>query len=125
MDTSSIVTAERRRRRQHSAEFKAKIVERCRQPGASIAATALFNGLNAKMVRKWVSEAEGRRPAAWIEQTSTEVETRSGFIALAPPAASPSAGIQIEVKRGALSVRISWPLEAASVLSTCLCELLR
>jgi transposase-like protein len=125
MDTSSEAIPERRRRRQHSAEFKAKIVETCRQPGVSIAATALFNGLNANMVRKWVSEAEGHRSAAWIDQPRTEVEPVPGFIALAPPSASAPAAIQIELKRGALGIRISWPLEAASVFSTCLSELLR
>jgi transposase len=42
----------RRRRRTHSAEFKAKVVSACRQPGVSIAAVALANGLNANLLRR-------------------------------------------------------------------------
>jgi hypothetical protein len=37
-------------RRVHDAEFKAKVLGECRQPGASIAAVALRHGLNAKYV---------------------------------------------------------------------------
>lgn len=47
--------AQRSRRRVHSAEFKAKVLAQCREPGASIAAVALANGLNANMVRRWLA----------------------------------------------------------------------
>ena len=43
--------------RRHSAEFKARVIELARQPGTSMAAVALANGLNAKMLRRWVHEA--------------------------------------------------------------------
>jgi len=48
----------RRRRRLHSAEFKAKVVAACGKPGVSIAAIALANKLNANLLRRWVVEAE-------------------------------------------------------------------
>ncbi|MBR7780409.1 transposase, partial [Undibacterium sp. BYS50W] len=40
-----------RRRRRHSAEFKAQVIQACKQPGVSIAATALRYQLNANQVR--------------------------------------------------------------------------
>ena len=43
-----------RRRRSYSAEFKAKIVAACQQPGASIASIALANQINPNLVRRWV-----------------------------------------------------------------------
>lgn len=53
MDT--LVTAPaRRRRRRHSEEFKRQVVEACMQPGVSVAAIALANGLNANYLRQWV-----------------------------------------------------------------------
>ncbi|WP_020405465.1 transposase, partial [Hahella ganghwensis] len=47
-----------RKRRQYSAEFKAKIIAACQQPGVSVSAIALDNGLNANLVRRWISDAK-------------------------------------------------------------------
>ena len=43
----------RRRRRQHSAEFKAELVAAALQPGASVSALALAHGLNANLLFAW------------------------------------------------------------------------
>ncbi|MBR7512821.1 transposase, partial [Mycobacterium tuberculosis] len=43
-----------RRRRRHSAEFKAKAVQECMQPGVSIAAIALRRRPDGCMLRRWV-----------------------------------------------------------------------
>ena len=63
MNTSNGYTA-RRRRRKHSAEFKAKVVAACRKPGISMAAVALAHGLNANLLRRWVvaDEAQAAKP---------------------------------------------------------------
>ena len=58
MNTSENGYAGRRRRRQHSAEFKARVVAACRRPGVSIAAVALEHRLNANLLRRWVVAAE-------------------------------------------------------------------
>ena len=44
-----------RRRRTHSPAFKAQVLQACSQPGVSIAAVALTNGLNANLVRRWLN----------------------------------------------------------------------
>ncbi|MGD9636907.1 MAG: transposase [Lautropia sp.] len=54
MDTNLIASPGRNRRRRHSAKFKASVIAACQQPGMSMAAVALANGLNANMLRKWV-----------------------------------------------------------------------
>lgn len=56
----------RRRRRRHSAEFKAAVIEECLRPGVSIAAVALAHGLNANMLRKWVIDGEHRLASAAV-----------------------------------------------------------
>jgi len=53
---------ERRRRRRHSADFKAEAIAACRKPGASIAAAALERSINASLLRRWM--LEGKRPVA-------------------------------------------------------------
>jgi transposase-like protein len=56
MNTYGIDLMGRRRRRRHSAEFKAAVIQECMRPGVSIAAVALAHSLNANMLRKWVIE---------------------------------------------------------------------
>ncbi|MFT7721726.1 MAG: transposase [Roseateles sp.] len=58
MNTYGVDLMGRRRRRRHTAEFKAAVIEECLRPGVSIAAVALAHGLNANMLRKWVIDAE-------------------------------------------------------------------
>lgn len=40
-------------RRRHGAEFEAKVLAACDEPGASISGVALAHGLNANLVRQW------------------------------------------------------------------------
>ena len=40
---------------------KQELVRRCQQPGVSVAATALAHGLNANLLRKWITMASGGR----------------------------------------------------------------
>lgn len=42
--------------RKHSAELRAEVVRACHQPGASVAAIELRNGLNANLVHRWLRE---------------------------------------------------------------------
>lgn len=51
----------RRRRRRLSPEFKAAVAVQCCRPGVSIAVVARANGLNASLLRRWITERE--RPA--------------------------------------------------------------
>lgn len=49
-------------RRRHGAEFKAKVLADCDEPGASISGVALAHGLNANLVRQWRA-GRGAKPA--------------------------------------------------------------
>ncbi|MGP0085680.1 MAG: transposase, partial [Steroidobacteraceae bacterium] len=63
--TKQVIETGRRRRRRHSALFKAEAVGACQQSGVSVAAVALARGLNANMLRDWVRRAErSGRPIA-------------------------------------------------------------
>ena len=50
----------RRRRRRHSAEFKASVVDGYLRLGVPVAAVALAHELAAKLLRKWVIDGEHR-----------------------------------------------------------------
>lgn len=58
MNTYGVDLMGRRRRRRHTAEFKAAVIEEGLRPGVSIAAVALAHSLNANMLRKWVIDAK-------------------------------------------------------------------
>lgn len=121
----------RRRRRTHSAEFKAKVVAACRQPGVSIAAVALANGLNANLLRRWVVSEEQAQPANAMEAVSatpTRVDVESpSFIPLEleRPVVTSKQEINIELRRGATIVKVAWPVAAAAECAAWLRELLR
>ncbi|KHK49021.1 transposase [Ralstonia sp. A12] len=100
-------------RRRHSAEFKAKAVQDCMQPGVSIAAVALRHRLNANLLRRWVAEQEERDGAPEDRELMTVPQAE--FIPLRigePTSAMPD--IQIEVRRGATTISLRWPGSAAA-----------
>ena len=115
-------------RRKHSTQFRAEVLQACRQAGASVAAIALRSGLNANVVYRWLRE-DGRRLDAGVSRHSA-VSTRPGaeFIAVQmpqPAVVAASTDIRIEVRRGASTVTVSWPLQGASECAAWLRESLR
>lgn len=128
MNTSDDGNITRRRRRQHSAEFKAKVVSACRKPGVSIAAVALANRLNANLLRRWVVAEERAKPIATVSAAPARLPVENGtFIPIQVASSGVTAGreIRIELRRGATVVKVDWPLAAAADCAAWLRELLR
>ncbi|MCG1038747.1 IS66 family insertion sequence hypothetical protein [Mycetohabitans sp. B7] len=102
------------RRRRHSKEFKETVVRAAMQPNVSIAAVALHYQLNANLLRRWL--AAQQQDVAREARQSMSVPAAK-FVPLQwqrPGVAPASTVIQIEVRRGAASVTIRWPLCAAA-----------
>ena|SRR3982750_3487984 len=124
-------TLVRRRRRAHRAEFKAKVVSACRQPGVSIAAVALANQLNANLLRRWVVAEEQTQPITPTETAAAALPPRSvenrTFIPVQLETSTlvTAQEITIELRRGATVVKVGWPLAAAAECGSWLRELLR
>ena len=119
MNTSNGYTV-RRRRRKHSAEFKAKVVAACRKPGMSMAAVALAHGLNANLLRRWVvaDEAQTAKPMdALIGSPAPSTPENRTFIPIQVETSAVTAPqeITIEMRRGAMIVKIGWPLSRMSL----------
>lgn len=109
-------------RRRHSAELKARILEACAEPGASVARIAMENGLNANVVHKW------RRRAAVSRGSTKHVVPAAEFVplpVLPPAAAMPMGDIRISIRRGGTTVDIQWPVSGAECCAQWLRELLR
>lgn len=122
-----VVETGRRRRRTHSAHFKAEAVGACQQSGVSIAAVALARGLNAAMLHRWVKQAErsGRPIAIRTMTPSVAIENEEGFVPLPLPSNPISGAIRIEVRRRGGSVTVEWPASAAHECALLLRELMR
>jgi transposase len=126
---SEQVAGGRRRRRVHSDEFKANTVASCQTAGISVAAVAMANGINANLLRRWVREAETRAGAlacGLLPAPRPVARTASAaFVPMQLPAPSAAPAIRIELRRGATSVTMSWPSEAADACAAWMRELLR
>ena len=119
----------RRHRRLHSDEFKAQAVAACMQPGMSMAAVALANGINANLLRRWVQAAEMRpdtelAPALPVPKRYA-AQTAAAFVPMQLPAKVPAADIRIELRRGATAITVTWPTEASAECAAWMRELLR
>jgi transposase len=129
MNTYGMDLMGRRRRRRHSAEFKAAVIEECMRPGVSMAAVALAHSLNANMLRKWVIDAQNvlpPKPKAAPAQSVQDVPMPGPtFVPLALPAPSVEGEIRIELQRGGTTVTLVWPAAAARECAAWLSDWLR
>lgn len=133
-------------RRRHGAEFKAAVVAECNEPGASVAAVAQAHGLNANLVHQWRRGRGAPAITAAAPVTAPVMEVTSVATAApvfipvelpaptpAPTAAVPAPApepdvpqeIHIELRRGAVTVSVRWPMQAAAQCATWLREILR
>ena len=113
----------RRTKRTYSAQTKAELLAACNVPGASIAAVASANGMNANVLHRWLKESSKSQPpigiGAGIGATSVDMVDHSvpSFIALpllTKPAEPVEREIKVEVRKGGLLMTVTWPMSAAS-----------
>jgi transposase len=108
-------------RRRYSKELKAQVLAECDGAGASVAKVAMAHGINANIVHGWrklAREGGGAvtgRPLEFVP------------VAIAPVAMQPARerDVEIELRRGSVSMKITWPASAAADLAAWTRELLR
>lgn len=134
---NQVSTVERPRRREYSVEFKASVLEQCRQPGASLAGIALSHGINPNMVHRWMREERQRQVLADLQQTASafvplqlQASAATGSSTVPSPQRAGDSGaaaetIHIEIQRGGATVSVHWPLSGAAQCAQVLRELLR
>ena len=109
------------RRRRYSGEMKSQVLAECDTPGASVAKVAMSYGINANVVHGWRKLARGGGDAPVV--TTREFVP----VVLEGAGASNSAecGIEVELRRGAVTMKLTWPLSAAADFAAWTRELLR
>ena len=115
------MTSDKKTRRRYSESKKAQVLAECCEPGASVAKVAMAHGINANVVHRWRQLCQGQAPAA-LAKTSE-------FIALPLPMPTESAAVapdvRVELRRGPVSITVTWPVSAAAELASWTRELLR
>lgn len=108
-----------RNRRRYSRELKEQIVAECEAPGASVAKVALSHGINANIVHGWRKLAGRVQPAV----------ARPEFVPVAVPPMVQANGddrkVELELRRGSVTIKVLWPMDAAAELAAFTRELLR
>ncbi|WP_140637608.1 IS66-like element accessory protein TnpA [Methylibium rhizosphaerae] len=109
-----------RKRRRYSRELKAQVLAECDEPGASVAKVAMSHGINANIVHGWRKLAREAAPQMVARQEFVPV-------AVAPTAQvrSDERGIELELRRGAVTIKLLWPMSAAAELAAWTRELVR
>jgi len=98
--------------------LKRQVLAECAAPGASVAKVAMSHGLNANLVHKWRRQAQ-----------ASDRAVAAAFIPVAVAAptvmSEPAQFVDLELQRGAISVRVRWPMAGASSCAAWLREILR
>jgi transposase len=108
------------RRRRYGDELKAQVLVECDAPGASVAKVAMAHGINANVVHRW------RQLAREGGQATVAKPSQFVPVAIAAPTALPAhRGIEVELRRGAVTMKVIWPISAAADFAAWTRELLR
>ncbi len=111
--------AKTKTRRRHERDLKDRVLAECSEAGASVAQVALNHGLNANLVHKWRREASR-------SQAPIEADRTAQFIPVALPRdPQPLPDLRIELRRGATTITVAWPIAAAAECASWMRELLR
>ena len=118
-------------RRRHSAELKALVLEQCAAPGASVAKVAMSHGVNANIVHGWRKLAREREGAAMSPPSPTTLPAKTAAsvpqflpVSMAQTTSPPApVDIQIDLRRGATAMKITWPIAAAAECAAWMREL--
>ena len=127
---ANLVKAPRgRHRRSYPDDFKIQVAAACLQPGVSMAAVALANGLNANLLRRWVKEVRGGgMPAPTAGSKDAPAGTAPPTmvpVTVALQEEVPSGEIKIEIHRAQAVFQISWPAAESASCAQWLREVLR
>ncbi len=89
----------------YDTQVKQELVKRCLQPGVSVAALAMQHGVNANLLRKWITKWQIRSA---LQQAAPEIASQnaSPFLALQVHTTAPSARTTVVSRVSAASTNV-------------------
>jgi len=111
--------------------LKTLVLQQCAAPGASVAKVAMSHGVNANVVHDWRKLARERDGIALPPPGPTTLlaQTAAGVPQFLPVSVAQTTSlpapvdIQIELRRGATAMKITWPIAAAAECAAWMREL--
>jgi transposase-like protein len=100
---SGLVVARRRDGRcRYDPQVKQELVRRALQPGVSVAALAMQHGVNANLLRKWITQWQSRNAIA-VQHALSEVapQNASAFLAMQVRTDAPNSRLALATKTSA------------------------
>ena len=126
-----MMTTESKRCLERSPELKAMVLAECEWPGASVAKVAMAHGANANLVHGWRRLEREQRQAARAAldevraEPATPTDARAGFVPVTVEQMVSEATIEIEIRRGSLTMKSTWPMTGAAQCAAWAREILR
>ena len=110
MKASDVKWPAKKGRGRYSNEFKRELVKACEAPGVSTASVALANGVNANLLRRWVSELRGVSSSRDGNPADVSLNDRPEFIKLESEVremTAPTSKVELVLQRGEFRVLVS------------------
>lgn len=79
-----VVGSKRDGRRRYDKQAKAELVQACQKPGVSVARVALEHGVNANLLRKWITLHLQKQEQSAIATAQSAVPSSSPFVPVVP-----------------------------------------
>jgi transposase len=110
-------------RRTYSVAAKRALAQSCLRPGVSVASTALANGINANLLRRWmVLYGPEGRPSNVAGTSVSLVPVSTGSAATSRAASSPDGSIEIIFMGATIRVRGMVDARALRAVLDCLAQ---
>ena len=100
----------------YSTMTTAQVVAQCTEPGASVARIAMAHGINANFVHRWRTLAKGGAVKT-VSKTGEFIALPLTMARYPEPSSAPAPAaqdLQVELRRGAITMSITWPAGAAA-----------
>lgn len=114
-DLGSTLTPAKRRRR-HSAQFKAMVVKASYEPGNSVAGVAQRFNLNDNLVHKW--RRQSRAAPAAEPEGFVRLPLLPGASTAPGPESTGAESIRVEIPGAMGPVVVHWPIAQCEALTT-------
>ena len=99
-----------KKRGRYTNDFKRQLIKACAAPGVSTASIALANGINANLLRRWVTEYRSNSGTGGSVEPESEQTPEPEFICLeseVPEHACPTSRLDLHLERGEFRVSVS------------------
>lgn len=121
-----VVGSKRDGRRRYDKQAKAELVRACLKPGVSVARVALEHGINANLLRKWITLHLQRQEPSPVASSQSAASSSPPFVPVVPSGSCgkrAESGLRVRLPNGIEISLVGQSEDALSSLLRLLCTL--